>query len=104
MTHRTNFVLLAIVWVILLQGPGAATADDNSQAAAAKLPIKRVVLFSSGVGYFQHQGKVDGNATVDLKLRVESINDLLKSGANEFVKKPFNIEKLIERIGELLAV
>src|SRR4029077_18688591 len=32
------------------------------------------------------------------------INDLLKSGADEFVKKPFNIEKLIERIGELLGV
>jgi len=34
----------------------------------------------------------------------EEINDLLKSGANEFVKKPFNIEKLIARIGELLAI
>ena len=34
----------------------------------------------------------------------EEINDLLKSGADEFVKKPFNIEKLIERIGELLTV
>jgi excisionase family DNA binding protein len=32
----------------------------------------------------------------------DEINDLLKSGANEFVKKPFNIEKLIERIAELL--
>jgi excisionase family DNA binding protein len=34
----------------------------------------------------------------------EEINDLLKSGADDFVKKPFNIEKLIERVGELLAV
>ncbi|HEV8607542.1 MAG TPA: response regulator [Tepidisphaeraceae bacterium] len=34
----------------------------------------------------------------------EEINDLLKSGADEFVKKPFNIEKLIERVGELLEV
>ena len=34
----------------------------------------------------------------------EEINDLLKAGADEFVKKPFNIEKLIERIGELLGV
>jgi excisionase family DNA binding protein len=33
----------------------------------------------------------------------EEINELLKSGADEFVKKPFNIEKLVERIGELLA-
>ena len=34
----------------------------------------------------------------------EEINDLLKAGADEFVKKPFNIEKLIERIGQLLSV
>jgi len=34
----------------------------------------------------------------------DEINDLLKSGADEFVKKPFNIEKLIEQISELLTV
>jgi len=34
----------------------------------------------------------------------DEINDLLKSGADDFVKKPFNIDKLVERIGELLAV
>src|SRR6185503_20614035 len=34
----------------------------------------------------------------------DEIGDLLKAGADEFVKKPFNIEKLIERIGELLVV
>ena len=34
----------------------------------------------------------------------DEINELLKSGADEFVKKPFNIEKLIERVGELLGV
>lgn len=32
----------------------------------------------------------------------EEINELLKAGANDFVKKPFNIEKLIERMTELL--
>jgi excisionase family DNA binding protein len=34
----------------------------------------------------------------------DEINDLLKSGADDFVKKPFDIEKLIQRIGELLEV
>jgi DNA-binding response OmpR family regulator len=34
----------------------------------------------------------------------DEINDLLKAGADEFIKKPFNIEKVIERIGSLLAV
>ena len=34
----------------------------------------------------------------------DEIDDLMKAGADDFVKKPFNIEKLIERIGQLLAV
>lgn len=34
----------------------------------------------------------------------DEINELLRSGADEFVKKPFNIERLIERIGQLLSV
>jgi two-component system OmpR family response regulator len=34
----------------------------------------------------------------------DEINDLLKAGADEFVKKPFNIEKLIERVCELVGV
>jgi len=34
----------------------------------------------------------------------DEINDLLKAGADEFVKKPFNIEKIIDRIGQLLTV
>jgi len=34
----------------------------------------------------------------------EEIDALTRSGADEFVKKPFNIEKLIARIAEVLAV
>ena len=34
----------------------------------------------------------------------EEIDDLLKSGADDFVKKPFNIEKLLARIDEMLEV
>jgi hypothetical protein len=55
------------------------SAQEANDASAGKVPIKRVVLFSSGVGYFEHQGQVDGDATVDFKFNVEDINDLLKS-------------------------
>ncbi|HEY1377522.1 MAG TPA: hypothetical protein VGF55_12050, partial [Gemmataceae bacterium] len=41
--------------------PAAAPAADSP-----RLPVKRVVLFSSGVGYFQREGEVDGDARVDL--------------------------------------
>ena len=44
-----------------------------------QLPIKQVVLFNSGVGYFQREGEIDGNARVQLSFPVGDINDLLKS-------------------------
>ncbi len=48
-------------------------------ATAEQLPIGQIVLFSSGVGYFQREGTVVGNARVDLSFPVQDINDLLKS-------------------------
>ena len=48
-------------------------------ASAAELPVSRVVLFSTGVGYFQHRGEVDGNAAMVLSCRTEQMNDILKS-------------------------
>ena len=50
-----------------------------AEPAAADLPLEKVVLFTSGVGYFQHGGKVTGNATVEMSFKSENVNDLLKS-------------------------
>jgi hypothetical protein len=56
---------------------GEAPAPAKSPAEV--LPLKYVHLFSSGVGFFQRQGEVDGNARIDLTFPVQDINDLLKS-------------------------
>src|SRR5262245_5327115 len=56
-----------------------AKADPEGQTTSAQLPIGQVVLFSSGVGYFQREGSVEGNARVDLSFPVADINDLIKS-------------------------
>ncbi len=53
--------------------------DEPPSASKAQLPIGQVVLFSSGVGYFQREGTVEGTARVDLSFPVQDINDLLKS-------------------------
>jgi len=50
-----------------------------SWAGAAQLPVTDVMLFSNGVGYFQHNGTVAGNASITLSFRTEQINDILKS-------------------------
>ncbi|MBI1336999.1 MAG: DUF4139 domain-containing protein [Phycisphaera sp.] len=56
-------------------------AQDAKQAAppVTDLPVKRAVLFSSGVGYFEHAGKVDGDARLSIGFKTEQINDVLKS-------------------------
>jgi hypothetical protein len=47
--------------------------------SSVQLPIGQVVLFSSGVGYFQREGTVEGDARVDLSFPTQDINDLIKS-------------------------
>src|SRR5206468_10524821 len=54
-------------------------AAPAAEAALAKLDIGQVVLFSSGVGYFQREGSVEGTTRVDLSFPVSDINDLIKS-------------------------
>lgn len=60
---------------LLLCAPGALAEDAESP----DLPLAKVLLFSSGVGYFEHQADVDGNATLELTFSVDDVNDLLKS-------------------------
>jgi hypothetical protein len=61
------------------------TPDTPVQAALAakpdanQLPVAQVILYSSGVGFFQREGEVEGSTRVDLSFPVQDINDLLKS-------------------------
>src|SRR5438128_9312370 len=56
------------------------TKETSSKSpTAAQLPIGQVVLFSSGVGYFQREGTVEGSQRVDLTFPAQDINDLIKS-------------------------
>ena len=75
---RPHLPLLALVALALLlpAGPLAARAQE---APDTDLPLHRVLLFSSGVGYFEHRTEVEGNARLELTFNVDDINDLLKS-------------------------
>jgi hypothetical protein len=43
------------------------------------LPVTRVVLYRSGVGYIERLGRISGDATLTLSMRESQMNDLLKS-------------------------
>ena len=50
-----------------------------SISGAQSVPVTKVMLFSSGVGYFEHAGSVRGNASTELRFKTSQINDILKS-------------------------
>jgi len=54
-------------------------ARESSNPAAAKLPVRRVVLYKNGVGYFEHVGHVRGSQGVHIDFTSAQLNDVLKS-------------------------
>ena len=48
-------------------------------ASAAELPLRRVVLASIGLAQFTHSGPVAGGTSIDLAVRLDQVDDLLKS-------------------------
>ena len=45
----------------------------------AELPIKRIALFTSGVGYFEHEGELNGDARLAFSFQKSAMDDALKS-------------------------
>ncbi len=48
-------------------------------AGAQELELKRVMLSAGGVGYFEYEAQVEGNATLPLSVRLDQVDDVLKS-------------------------
>ena len=60
---------LGLVLLIAVGGP----------ADAADLALKRVMLSSGGVGYFEYEATVEGDATLTLDVPLNQVDDVLKS-------------------------
>jgi hypothetical protein len=63
--------LLAVVFAALCACPILANAQE--------LALKRVMLSSGGLGYFEYEASVDGDATLKLTVALEQVDDVLKS-------------------------
>src|SRR5579871_906229 len=59
------------------QAPQSPAGQAGTTATA--LPIRRVVLYKSGVGFFEHVGRVSGNQTVSIDFTSAQLNDVLSS-------------------------
>jgi hypothetical protein len=83
---RKAFTLVAALAAApsLAAAPAQASAPTAAQARSQEpktvdLPVTKVVLFSSGVGYFEHRGDLSGDCLIPLHFAVEEVNDALKS-------------------------
>src|ERR1700731_4583442 len=46
---------------------------------ATDLSLERIILSSGGVGFFEYEAVVDGNATLSLDVPLDQVDDILKS-------------------------
>lgn len=68
-------VVLSCAGLFSLLAPPPSPAVETAEP----LPLSKIILYSSGVGYFQHDGTVTDRTQWDLRLQTNQINDLLKS-------------------------
>lgn len=71
------FALLVLLSVATFSWAQVAGGEDEMQTA--DLPVTRVVLFTNGVGYFEHEGTVSGDQVLDLDVAPDQMDDLLQS-------------------------
>jgi hypothetical protein len=86
------FCLLALTVTLAAQTPaGSAAKSKQSPPQSVRsavpqapqvvkdLPVRKVVLYKNGVGYFEHAGSVTGNQRVAIDFTSPQLNDVLQS-------------------------
>ena len=79
--------LFALVSFSLAQKKTTASSQADKTPAAnpataesgGRLPVKRVVLYKNGVGYFEHSARVHGSQDLTIDFTTAQLNDVLKS-------------------------
>ena len=59
--------------------PAPTSAAASNPAVVKNLPVRKVVLYKNGVGYFEHAGSVTGNQRVAIDFTSPQLNDVLQS-------------------------
>jgi len=56
-----------------------SSSTPAERDSSSRLPVKRVVLYKNGVGYFEHSARVHGNQDLGIDFTTGQLNDVLKS-------------------------
>jgi hypothetical protein len=63
----------------LLSGQSPASRQSSADQSAEPLPVRRVVLYKTGIGYFEHVGLVRDAQDITIRFTSAQLNDVLKS-------------------------
>lgn len=61
------------------QAAARPRATNEQLGESSRLPVKRVVLYKNGVGYFEHSTRVHGDQELGIDFTTAQLNDVLKS-------------------------
>jgi len=76
----TSVLMVLLVGIANAQPkPGGRTAADVAADSQERLPVKRVVLYKNGVGYFEHSARVRGTQELNIDFTTAQLNDVLNS-------------------------
>jgi hypothetical protein len=101
-----RFVSAAMMATLALTGDAMwaqQPATPASQVSAADLPVRRVVLYKSGVGYFEHLGRVRDSQSIAIDFTSDQLDDVLKSltaldlGGGTVSSVSYNTEASLDR-------
>ncbi len=78
MHGKRGLVVLGLLGVLAAETQ-AAGGPSTAEPPEASLPLTAVKLYTSGVGYFERTGPIDGMGTVTIPVTAAQLNDVLKS-------------------------
>jgi hypothetical protein len=70
-------VLYLAFFCLCLSGISSQGLQDT--AASQTLPVTKISIYSSGLAYYEHNGTLNGPASIRLPFRENAVNDALKS-------------------------
>ena len=79
LVFTTTLMLLLAAIVYAQRGPGARPVSDTAAGSQDRLPVKHVVLYKNGVGYFEHSARVSGTQELNVDFTTAQLNDVLNS-------------------------
>jgi hypothetical protein len=88
--------------------PNPESRAPSPEPRVDTIPVRRVILYKNGIGYFEHVGRVSGNQTVTVTFNSTQLNDVLKTlttidlGNGRVTSVSYNSEApLAQRLGGL---